>query len=403
MKDHTLQRGKKREHGDGGIDERGPGTFRLRYRVNGQRFSTTFRGTRAEAKTELRRLIRTGDTGEHIAPDKVTLGAWITHWLDTGAPGRKKKRAGRRALERYSQLLRCHVAPVLGTTRIQQLRPTDIDALYDGLEGKIAKRTQHHVHVVLSACLNAAVRKAVIPISPIDRAEKVPSPGESDHGQVLDEQQLTGLVRGFRKSALYAIVATAAFTGARRNEILALRWSDLNPVEKTLRIERAMEETKTGGRTVKPPKTERGVRTIEIDGGLLALLLAERDKHLRLTAGVPDRAEVDLSLVRLPEGALMFPSMARAEIDLTRLRDAHAVTREFCRQARSRGFPKLRFHDLRGSHETILLDKGVPVHVVAARCGHDPAVLLRSYAKRTKKADTSAAAVIGGISKGVLG
>jgi len=45
----------------------------------------------------------------------------------------------------------------------------------------------------------------------------------------------------------------------------------------------------------------------------------------------------------------------------------------------------------------------VPVHVVAARCGHDPAMLLRVYAKRTRKADTSAAAVIGALSKQVLG
>jgi hypothetical protein len=48
-----------------------------------------------------------------------------------------------------------------------------------------------------------------------------------------------------------------------------------------------------------------------------------------------------------------------------------------------------------------LLDAGVPVHVVAARCG--PAVLLRSYAKRTRKADRSAAGVIGALSRGVLG
>jgi integrase len=59
--------------------------------------------------------------------------------------------------------------------------------------------------------------------------------------------------------------------------------------------------------------------------------------------------------------------------------------------------------ELLGTHETMLLDAGVPVHVVAARCGHDPAVLLRSYAKRTKKADTSAPVVIGALSKGVLG
>jgi integrase len=63
--------------------------------------------------------------------------------------------------------------------------------------------------------------------------------------------------------------------------------------------------------------------------------------------------------------------------------------------------PARRFHDLRRSHETVLLDKGVPVHVVAARGGHNPAVLLRSYAKRTK-ADTSAAEVISKLSKGVL-
>jgi integrase len=51
----------------------------------------------------------------------------------------------------------------------------------------------------------------------------------------------------------------------------------------------------------------------------------------------------------------------------------------------------------------MLLDAGVPLHVVAARCGHDPATLLRNYANRTKKADTSAASVIGNISKGILG
>jgi integrase len=63
----------------------------------------------------------------------------------------------------------------------------------------------------------------------------------------------------------------------------------------------------------------------------------------------------------------------------------------------------LRFHDLRGSHETALLDAGEPVHVVAARCGHDPAVLLKSYAKWTKKADMSAAATISKIFEGILG
>jgi len=57
---------------------------------------------------------------------------------------------------------------------------------------------------------------------------------------------------------------------------------------------------------------------------------------------------------------------------------------------------------LRGSHATLLLDAGMAVHAVAQRLGHDPAVLLRSYAKRSRKADSSAAVAIGGLLKGAL-
>jgi integrase len=178
---------------------------------------------------------------------------------------------------------------------------------------------------------------------------------------------------------------------------LALRWDDLDVANKTLRIERALEVTAKYGFRFKEPKTARGKRTIAIDEDLIALLVAEREKHLRIVAGVPDGAKVDLSLVKLPTDALMFPGE-----DFTRPRHPNAVSKEFKRKATRLGFPGLRFHDLRGTHETLLLDQGVPVHVVAARCGHDPAVLLRSYAKRTKKADVSAAAVLGSITRNVL-
>jgi integrase len=78
------------------------------------------------------------------------------------------------------------------------------------------------------------------------------------------------------------------------------------------------------------------------------------------------------------------------------------MTKEFGRKAAALGFSELRFHDLRGSHETHLLDRGMSPAAVAARCGHDPAVMLQSYAKRTKKADVQAAEIIGVLSKGTL-
>jgi integrase len=206
-------------------------------------------------------------------------------------------------------------------------------------------------------------------------------------------------VRGFKGAELFGFVSVAAFTGARRGEIMALRWSDLDAVNKTLRIERALEQTDEFGVRFKGPNKASHKRTITIDDDLLTLLLAEREKHLRLIAGIPDGVAVDLGLVKLPEDALMFPNPPT----LTEPRHPRNLTKKFLPKARSLGFKKLRLHDLRGSHETLLLDAGVPVHVVAARCGHDPAILLHSYAKRTRKADTSAAAVIGNISKAVLG
>jgi integrase len=334
-----------------------------------------------------------------VAPTKL-FAQWVEQWLASGAPGNKnKKRVGARTLERYEELLRCHAIPDLGDKPLQRVSATDIDGLYEKLRGKRSPRTIHHLHVALGACLGTAVRKGVLVVNPVVKAD-VPAPGEADHGSVLDEAQLVTLVQGFQGTTLHGIVAVAAFTGARRNEILALRWADLSVKDRALSIARTIEDTAEHGQRLKKPKTGRGERTITIDASLLELLLRERDRHRRLVAGIPDGAVADLSLVKLPEGALMFPGGGRGE--LTKFRRGNAVTRGFTSRAGKLGFPGLRFHDLRGSHETMLLDRGVPLHVVAARCGHDPAVMLRAYAKRTAKADTNAADVVGALSKTAL-
>ena len=135
---------KRRDRGDGGIDRRGDDVWRLRYRIKGQRFSVTFRGTLQEARKEVRRLLKSGNDGSHVAPDKITVGQWIEQWLAAGAPGRRQKRVGARSLERYAIMMRCHVVPVLGARSLQQLQATEIDAL--------ARRRDSPAHRVSDAC-----------------------------------------------------------------------------------------------------------------------------------------------------------------------------------------------------------------------------------------------------------
>ncbi|MCA1399345.1 site-specific integrase [Bradyrhizobium sp. BRP56] len=423
---------RKRSHGDGGIDQRGENTFRLRYRVNGKRFAKTFRGPLTEARKELRKLLKAKDDGLAVEPSKLTLAGWITLWIDSGAPGPKNKRkVGQRTLERYEQLLKEHVVPVLGATALQVLQASAIDKLYAGLDGKVirdelAPRTARHVHTVFNACLGMAELKRLVAVNPMRFVGQIPNPNpgkpeavdlEADdvdgadevdeHDEGLSEAELKTLVTGFKPSSLYPIIVLAAATGARRNEVLALRWSDLDADKKTLRIERAWEHTKKFGLRLKPPKTERGRRSIDLDEATIAVLLAEKDRLQRIVAGVPDGVDVDLSLVKLPARALMFPALPEPGNGcvLTAPRVPRNVSKEFRRRADLLKFKGIKLHTLRGVHATALLDAGIGVHIVAKRIGDDPATLLRWYAKRkrTQAADTAVSAALTSLAAGFLG
>jgi integrase len=357
--------------------------------------------SKREAQVACGKRVQEIASGDFVPANKATVGQWIKHWLSIGCPGKKKRAVGRKTKERYGELLRTYILPTLGDRPLQKLQPSEIDTLYVRLAERISERTLLNAHTVLASCLGMAFRHRKVGRNPMLDVVKVPSPGEADHGIVLDASELRTLVQKFkeRDSILFPIVATLALTGMRRGECLALHWQDFDAKTKTLRIERSVDETEAG-LAIKGPKKESHKRTIAISDDLATLLTAEREHHLRIVAGVPAGAPVDLSLVKLPEGALIFPALSNG--DFTTLRSPRAVSTLFKHIAKRIGFPMVRLHDLRGSHETALLDAGVPVHTVAARCGHDPATLLRSYAKRTRKADESEAAVIGSLSAGVL-
>ncbi|MGY3234098.1 integrase [Bradyrhizobium sp. USDA 4448] len=380
----------------------------------------TFRGTKRGAEKELARLLTEMEAGQYVEASKLTVGRWIDQWIEAGAPGRRRKKVSQRTLERYGQLLRTHVKPVLDNRRLQKLRAPEIDKLYAEMADAkfISPRTQHHVHTVLSACLATAHRKGLTSTNPMQRVEQIPAPENFDPdeetdeiGEGLTETELTALIAGFKSSGIYPVVVLAAASGARRNELLALRWSDLDADKKTLRIERALEQTKKFGIRIKPPKTKRGFRTIDLDDATIAVLLKEKERHLRLAAGIPDGAAVDLSLVRLPDGALMFPAIS---VSFTAPRHPRNFSRDFAdrvdllreqaRQADLPSFSRIRFHDLRGIHSTALLDAGIPVHTVAQRIGDDPAVLLRNYTKRKRstQANEKLSEIITGLAAGFL-
>jgi hypothetical protein len=99
----------------------------------------------------------------------------------------------------------------------------------------------------------------------------------------------------------------------------------------------------------------------------------------REVAGIEPGADVDTGLIKLPKKCLLFPGKPEPgqDIDYAKLRDGDAVSRTFKKHAARLGFT-MKFHWIRASHLTALLDAGQPVHVVAKRAGHDPMTLLSS-------------------------
>lgn len=394
---------KTRRHGNygsGTIEPRDPGRFRLTFYVEGKRQREWVNGTRSDAQRRLRELTAKADAGEHVPTSRTTLKAWATEWGLLLARGkahgmRRKGLVTPRTRERYHELLQSYIFPQLGDVAIQKLTPTQIDHVYIALEQRLSPTTVRHAHIALKACLAVAVRKGLLASNPAARADPPPKI-DSDVGCALSVEETTELLKGFAGSIYYPIVATAVMTGLRLSELMALSWSDVNFADNTITVVRALERTKEFGTVIKEPKSWRGRRTIGIDPALAAILKAEREKLLRVRAGVSESADVSLGAVRLPAGALAFPRIAprNGRFDFTAIRNHRALAKEIRTRFRTLGFNKLRFHDLRATHATALLDAGVPVHTVAARIGNRPDVLLRAYAKRTRNADDRTAGVL---------
>src|SRR5271166_5611509 len=109
----------------GHIRERSPGAFEIRYTLGidpatGRRriATATVRGSRKDAERELRRLLRTVDTGEHVDPCRITVRQWLTTWLDA-----VRSEVSPKTGERYGEIALNFLIPALGNLQLTKLAP----------------------------------------------------------------------------------------------------------------------------------------------------------------------------------------------------------------------------------------------------------------------------------------
>lgn len=359
----------------------------------------TFVGTEAKAKVALGKFVADVNDGR-FEPTTATVGELLDKWLEAATVSQRP-----RTLEENRRKIENRIRPVLGSVRLNKLSPALLDTAYrQWFDEGLSPATVHKYHSILSAACRQAVKWGWLGSAPTERA--TPPRVERKEMVVPTPERLKGLIRAAEKEdgVLATAIALAALTGARRGELVALRWSDVDLDAGTVLIARSL--TVAGGEHHVGSTKTHASRALALDPAAVAVL-----KHR--WAGMEDLAiRAESPLVTDPfvlsynaNGAIpanpdtfthRFGALCDAmeEPALKRLRKKHPKAKRADLAPKER-WP-YRFHDLRHFSVTTLIAAGVDVRTVAERHGHARATMtLDRYAHALPERDRAAAALLG--------
>ncbi|MBW8487252.1 site-specific integrase [Actinomadura sp. PM05-2] len=351
--------------------------------VGGYASEDEAKAARDEARVKARR-------GEYIDRNAITVGEYLDQWIEAHEVEIKP-----RTLASYRTMIRLYVKPHIGGMRLQAVRPATVSKLYRDLRahggegGKplgIATVTRTHA-ILRKAFGDAVLVDEILPSNPVERAKR-PRADHAEPGAVWSIEQLRTFLVAVRRHRLFAFYRLAAYTGARRGELLNLRWSNVDL--DGLRITITGSTGVVAGQRVEGTTKSGRSRVVTIDAETAAVLKAHRKAQVaeKLLVGDEWKGAEDGYVFATTLGEPIHPDSVGWL--MTKTIRAYNAPKDGPRPAEP--LPHARVHDLRHIHATALLLARVPVHIVAARLGHaDPAITLRVYAHVVRSAEVSAA------------
>lgn len=308
------------------------------------------KGSKAVADRRLRELLASLDNGLPLDGGQVTLIEFLNRWLiDYAIPNTRA-----RTSERYASDIRLHIAPAIGHVKLAQLRPSDIQQLEAKLlkAGKSA-RSVRHLHVVLKLALKHAVRWGLVYRNVADAVD--PPRVQQADVQPPDAEQVWKILGAAEKTPYGAALTFIARTGCRRGECLGLRWTDIDLENGTASIVQSLQRVGKQGLIFQPPKSVKSRRSIALDGATIDMLRKHRGEQVLTNMELANAYR---------DNGLVFPGPFGDPLDPATL------TRNFEKLAAGVGVEKVRLHDLRHFHASLLLKAGTHLKVVQERLGH---------------------------------
>ena len=233
-------------------------------------------------------------------------------------------------------------------------------------DGKLNNNSVIRYQAMLSSIFKKGVQWGLINENPCSRAEH-PKAEEIDV-RVLTEEEIPKLLDALLDAPpQYSVITQLALLlGARRGEICALRWSDIDFEKGTLSIKRTVQSIPGIGLVFNTPKTRRGKRCLRIGADCVELLQEYRryQKAERFRIGSAWVRKVTLENGKVADNDMLFTKWNDEPMD------PDIISSWFPKFLEAHNLPDVNFHSLRHSNASILIAAHVPITTVSGRLGH---------------------------------
>ena len=302
-----------------------------------------------EAKKFLRKLMADIENGTAGNLEKTKMNELINHFLSS-----KTHELSPNTMRDYKNILLNHVAPVLGDMQVNKIKAIHLQKYYNIKLETLSPNSINKHHRVLKKLFKTAIQLELITVNPAEIVD-APKTEKKNVGQVLTIAELQQLIDYVRGSMLELPVMLAALCGLRRGEICALKWSDIDLDKGTLSVSKSMCRLESNEWVLKLPKSDTSARVIQIPSIVIKTLKSHR--------------------ISILENKLKYSSCYSDEDfvvcnEFGEFYSPDCLSHSFSLALEHAGIRHIRFHDLRHTNATIMLQQGVPMKVASERLGH---------------------------------
>ncbi|MCY6485341.1 site-specific integrase [Clostridium aestuarii] len=310
--------------------------------------------TKKEAEKALNDTLNKIEKGEYFISENISLKNYLRKWLEDYV----ELTLSTKTIKSYKEMIDWYIIPNIGNIPLNKLKPLNIQNFYKKCinEFNLSGTTTLYCHRILHKALKQAVLWQMLNSNPADAVEK---PKKSKKQlQVLNTNHVEKLLNRLKETTLYMPVLLALTTGLRRGEICGLKWSDIDLENKTLYVKEQLQSN-NGILELVPTKTAGSKRKIILLDFTLPILKQHRKHQLQNKLLLGNEYTDNNFVICQTNGNPYNPDYITGNF-----------ARHISKLSKELNIPKIRFHDLRHTHATLLLKQGINPKVVSERLGH---------------------------------